>query len=109
MPAPFCKAYTCREEQDLKGGAVKIAQLARGGGKQHPGAGDLVYFQWSIRDAEGKRTFASTERADGGSGCPHAAILGKGVRIPRGWEIAMAGACHCLKQVGQTVSDCQCH
>lgn len=79
-----------REDQDLGSGAVRTAILHRGTNDTKPQTGDVVFFHFTIR-VDGKPVvLASTERQHGGSGCPHAAALMKGVRIPRGWELALA-------------------
>lgn len=50
-----------------------------------------VYIQYSIRDLEDDLLY-STRSEEGGSGQAYAFLLERGVRVPRGWEIAIQGA-----------------
>ncbi|KAG2493708.1 hypothetical protein HYH03_008222 [Edaphochlamys debaryana] len=77
-----------REEQALAGGAVLSAVLEDGDGKGSPAEGDLVYIQYSIRDLEDELLY-TTRSEEGGSGQAFAFLMEKGVRVPRGWEVAI--------------------
>eukprot|EP00198_Chlamydomonas_reinhardtii_P000593 XP_001689928.1 peptidyl-prolyl cis-trans isomerase, FKBP-type [Chlamydomonas reinhardtii] len=79
-----------REEQALAQGAVLSAVLEEGDGGPSPKEGDLVYIQYSIRDLEDDLLY-STRSEEGGSGQAYAFLLERGVRVPRGWEIAIQG------------------
>ncbi len=54
--------------------------------------GDLIFLHVSISDTEDDQLW-STLAAEEGSGSPLAFLLEKGVRVPRGWEIAVKGEC----------------
>jgi hypothetical protein len=79
-----------REEQDLRCGAVRTALIQEGFGRC-PAAGDMVYFHFTVRAEASKVVVASTLAEHGGSGCPHVAVLEKGLRIPRAWELVLTG------------------
>jgi hypothetical protein len=82
--------HTCREEQDLRCGAVRTAVVTEGSGKS-PSVGSLVYFHYTLRQESSRQVVASTLTEHGGSGCPYVAVLEKGIRIPRGWELVLKG------------------
>ncbi|GFR52572.1 hypothetical protein Agub_g15164 [Astrephomene gubernaculifera] len=77
-----------REEQALAAGAVLSAVLEKGERGPSPKEGDLVYIHYSIRDTQDELLF-STRSEEGGAGQAFAFLLEKGVRVPRGWEIAI--------------------
>lgn len=49
-----------------------------------------VYFHLSLKKNDGE-VVQTSRLEEGGSGVPQAFILGKGKRLPRGWEIAIQG------------------
>ncbi len=49
-----------------------------------------MYIQYSIRDLEDDLLY-STRSEEGGTGQAFAFLLEQGVRVPRGWEIAIKG------------------
>ena len=52
-----------------------------------------VYFHLTVRREDGERVLETTRlREEGveGSGVPCAFVLGKGLRAPRGWELAIS-------------------
>lgn len=54
-----------------------------------------VYFHLTVRREDDDRVVETTRlEEDGveGSGIPKALVLGKGLRAPRGWELALQGA-----------------
>jgi hypothetical protein len=81
-----------REQQDLSCGAVRTATLREGNGDA-ASPRDLVYIHYTIRQEGSSAVLATSETQHGGTGCPHAAVLEKGERIPRGWELSIVGAC----------------
>ena len=48
-----------------------------------------VYVHVAVRERE--RMLQTTRADEGGSGVPHAFVLGKGRRRPRAWELALLG------------------
>jgi hypothetical protein len=50
-----------------------------------------VYLHYTVRQESSRQVVASTLTEHGGSGCPHVAVLEKGLRVPRGWELALKG------------------
>jgi hypothetical protein len=89
LPCVF-PTHACREEQDLRCGAVRTAVVTAGSGKS-PSAGSLVYLHYTVRQESSRQVVASTLTEHGGSGCPHVAVLEKGLRMPRGWELVLKG------------------
>lgn len=53
-----------------------------------------VYFHLTVRQDDLKVLETTRLSEDGveGSGAPKAFVLGKGLRAPRGWELALYGA-----------------
>ena len=52
-----------------------------------------VYFHLTVRREDGERVLETTrlsEEGVEGSGVPRAFVLGKGLRAPRGWELAIS-------------------
>lgn len=60
-----------------------------------------VYLHYSVATAGG-RILQSTRVEEGGTGLPLAFVIGKGCRVPRGWELALLGVCRVC-----TCSDCR--
>ncbi|GIM00169.1 hypothetical protein Vretimale_5329 [Volvox reticuliferus] len=77
-----------REEQALAAGTVLTAVLENGDGETSPREGDMVYIHYSIRDLEDELLY-STRSDEGGSGQAFALLMEKGIRVPRGWELAI--------------------
>ncbi|GLI61315.1 hypothetical protein VaNZ11_003671 [Volvox africanus] len=77
-----------REEQALAAGAVLTAVLDNGDSEASPREGDMVYIHYSIRNLEDELLY-STRSDEGGSGQAFAFLMEKGVRVPRGWELAV--------------------
>ena len=49
-----------------------------------------VYLHYSVATAAGQ-VLQSTRIEEGGAGLPLAFVIGKGRRVPRGWELAILG------------------
>ncbi|CAK0786960.1 hypothetical protein CVIRNUC_010174 [Coccomyxa viridis] len=82
-----------RELDDLHSGAIRKGALpdSRPEGDANPKDGDLVFFHLTVRkqNEEILETTRLTEDGAEGSGIPKAFIIGKGQRMPRGWELAL--------------------
>lgn len=78
--------------QDLKKGAVRSATVHEGAGQQ-PRHGDVAVFDFELlpAGAADNVVVAAVERLLAGKGTLHAAALGKGVRVPRAWELVLQG------------------
>ena len=50
-----------------------------------------MYFHLSVKKLDGT-VLESTRLDEDGNGVPKAFVLGKGLRAPRGWELALQGA-----------------
>jgi hypothetical protein len=74
----------------LRCGAVRTAVVTAGSGKS-PAVGDVIYFHYTVRQESSRQVVASTLTEHKGSGCPHVAVLEKGKRIPRSWELVLKG------------------
>jgi hypothetical protein len=81
-----------REIQDLKHGAVRSAMLSEGSGAK-PGHEGVVFFQFlSVSGSATAEVVTSMmQQLESGAGIMHVATLGKGVRLPRGWELILTG------------------
>ena len=84
-------ASCCREEEDLKGGAVLKGIVEAGEGDATPQAGDLVFLHYSLLD-EHREVVCSTHLEHGGNGSPQPFVLGRGQRMLRGMELSVLGA-----------------
>ncbi|KAL3145165.1 hypothetical protein ABBQ38_001764 [Trebouxia sp. C0009 RCD-2024] len=82
------KDKALRENEDLNHGAILRGTLQEGDGQHAAQEGDLVYIHVAVKSASGK-LLESTRKEQGGSGRPLAFVLGKGIRAPRGWELAL--------------------
>ncbi len=49
-----------------------------------------MYLHYSVATAAGQ-VLQSTRVEEGGAGLPLAFVIGKGRRVPRGWELAIMG------------------
>lgn len=78
-----------RETEDLSKGAVMKGVVQPGHGEARPKDGDLVLLHYTVRDGSSQRIVASTRPEEGGAGQPHPFLVGKGLRMPRGWELAL--------------------
>jgi len=62
------------------------------GTQPNPTQPNQAYVHYSVKSASDALLY-STRRDEGGSGHPFAFLIGKGRRAPRGWELALLGAC----------------
>ncbi|BDA50340.1 probable peptidyl-prolyl cis-trans isomerase FKBP5 [Coccomyxa sp. Obi] len=83
-----------RELDDLHSGAIRKGALpdSRPEGTASPQDGDLVYFHLTVRREDDRVVETTRLLEDGveGTGVPKAFVLGKGLRAPRGWELALS-------------------
>eukprot|EP00884_Botryococcus_braunii_P003072 jgi/Botrbrau1/12766/Bobra.0238s0005.1 len=77
-----------RELDDLQSGAIRKGVVEPGEGDASPEDGDLVFFHLSIKTEDGD-VLQTTRLDEDGSGVPCAFVIGKGLRAPRGWELAL--------------------
>lgn len=72
---------------------MRTALISEGTGRS-PETGDPVFFHYIVRQESSRQVVASTLTEHGGAGCPHVAVLEKGTRIPRAWELVLKGGAH---------------
>lgn len=96
----------CRELQDLKQGAVRTAVLSEGLGGSVT-EGDVVVLRAhcspGIVESDQMTRMANTLDKDGGTLL--VAALGKGHRLPRGWELVIAGELYKAPRVCTPLDD----